>query len=97
MDIDTFIGQGVKISGSGLTGIDVTTDSDTTAKAYLLSIAGGAAAAGLSVAITIVDPSVYTYIGVTPGSGPESGSQVSIRPGRGRSRRDQRAERGRHG
>ena len=61
---DTFIGQGVVISGA--TTISVMSDIDSGADAVILSAAVGGVASGATVSVTVLRPTVLTYIGVTP-------------------------------
>ncbi len=61
---DTFIGQGVVISGSG--SITVSADIDSGATATILSVAIGGGSFGATVAVAVLKPTVLTYIGVTP-------------------------------
>ena len=61
---DTFIGQGVVISGA--TTINVMSDIDSGADAVILSAAVGGGAVGATVAVTVLRPTVLTYIGETP-------------------------------
>ena len=67
MNIKTFVGKDVSISGNDLTGLNVASDSFTGADAWLMNVAGGAVAVGLSGAVTVVMPTVYTFVGVEPG------------------------------
>ncbi len=62
--VDTFIGQGVSISNSG--SITLLSDIQTAAEALILSFSVGAGAFGVTFAISVLNPTVLTYIGVTP-------------------------------
>lgn len=62
--VDTFIGQGVVISGA--TTVTVASDIDSGADAVILSVAVGGVAVGATIAVTVLRPTVLTYIGVTP-------------------------------
>ena len=62
--IETFIGQGVSLKSNGNVNVKatVTTEADT----YIVGVAIGGVAVGLSAAISILEPTVLTYIGTTP-------------------------------
>lgn len=63
---NTFVGRNVTITGA--TTLDVTANHTTTANVYLLNVAGGGTASGVSAVVAIVAPEIYTYIGATPDS-----------------------------
>jgi hypothetical protein len=62
--VDTFIGQGVRISGA--TNVTVESDIDSGAEAVILSAVVGNATGSGTVALAILKPTVLTYIGATP-------------------------------
>ncbi|NCC75439.1 MAG: hypothetical protein EOM08_03280, partial [Clostridia bacterium] len=68
---DTFIGQGVTITGTE-TDLTVESVADVSAQAFLVSLAYGSVAVNLSIALVILQPTVLTYIGSTPGAGASS-------------------------
>jgi len=62
--IETFIGQGVSLKSTG--DVNVKATVATEANTYIVGVTIGAVAAGLSAAISILEPTVLTYIGTTP-------------------------------
>jgi hypothetical protein len=62
--VETMIGQGVSLKSTGDVNVKatVTTEADT----YIVGAAVGGVAVGLSAAISILEPTVLTYIGTTP-------------------------------
>ena len=62
--VETLIGQGVRLKSEGTVYVKAEVDAD--ADNYIVGVAVGGAAVGLSAAIAILDPTVLTYIGITP-------------------------------
>lgn len=62
--VETLIGQGVSLKSTG--NVKVKSDVDAEADTYIVGVAVGGGAVGLSAAIAILDPSILSYIGITP-------------------------------
>ncbi len=61
--VDTFIGQGVKLTANNVL---VASDITTGASAIILAVAIGVGAINVTCTVAILNPTVLTYIGVTP-------------------------------
>ncbi|MEZ7872787.1 MAG: hypothetical protein QMB53_03235, partial [Eubacteriales bacterium] len=82
MTVNTYIGQGVQIIAPELTALHVLTTSSTTANTWLIGASVGGVAVGVGVAVSILLPTIRTFIGLSPDgvniTGASTGSAQSV-------------------
>ncbi|NLF27278.1 MAG: hypothetical protein GX592_05215, partial [Clostridiales bacterium] len=85
--VDTYIGRGATVNRHNSNGVTAGAEVDASSRAYVLSVAVsiGGAAVGLTAAVSVVRPTVLTYIGSTPSGHTENpganGSGGSVKAG----------------